>query len=633
MAQITDPLDTPFSEIGDYLGNEFSPSVIGVGGRAYLIDTAPNYLGEGRYKREAVEVLNQRNVTSNRDTLLLPQDVWRQMFESWHQGAGQTNLDRDDALPFRFKDSFGVDPWTKFQLSLLHDTAKVHSFTTADPAFVQVHDGKLAVVGGERVIWHDSPAHGVAKALGTDSGKAISVTYDGADVIVLTGTGKVFRCRDESTSTPVTVTPPAAPAVPNPVDQASFIAYVKDNLIMGVGTQLWNITDPAKSVLIYTSPVAGFKWRGAAEGNNAIYLIGGANDKHVIHRVGIKQDGTGLTPAVVAATLPDGEIGYSIGAYLGYVFVGTGKGVRMATPSTADGDLTLGALIPTTDPVLCFEGQDRFVWYGISRMDGEFGQGQENFPTRPVSGLGRMDLTTFTTTTSTPAYANDLHSTGPQGVVTSVTTWKGWRVFAVEGDGVYVEDDHYVTQGWVTHGTISFGVEDLKTGLYSQFKWLSLAGGEVEVEAAYDSERYTSLATKKDVGSIRSGNVSFNGQQFSRINIGIILRRDEANHALAPVLTRWEIRTVPVKGLASRWSLPIMNYDEIELNGVKQNRDVREELYRLVSLVESGMVTSLQEGGKSYQVFPTDFTWVPEKLSSNGRGWQGIFMLVLEEIR
>jgi hypothetical protein len=626
--EMSEPLSYPFSEITALLGENFSPSVVGVAGRAYLLDNQ-----EGDYKRSAVQVVEQRNTTSNRDLLLLPQGIWRYMFESWHQGAGQSNLDRDDALPFRYLDSYGVDPWTKYQLSLLHDTNHIQKFTATDRVFVQVHDDYLVTIMGEKTIWNDTPTHSVDLPLGASSGKAIGFTYDGESVIVLTDTGTLYEAKNPTTVAPRKVTPPASPAAPNPIAQATFVAYVKDYLILGVGNQLWDITDPDKGVLIYTSPVVGFTWKGACEGANAIYLIGGAGDKHVVHRVAVADDGTKLQPGAVAATLPDGEIGYAIGSYLGFVFVGTDKGVRMATPSGASGDLTLGALIPTAAPVLCFEGQDRFVWYGNSQINGEFGQNQEEFPAIAVPGLGRMDLTTFTVTESTPAYANDIVAEGASGSVTSVTTWKGGRVFAVQGNGVFAEDLFRLMEaGWVTHGTVSFGVEDLKTGLYAQFKW-GLLNGKVGMWAAYDSRRYTMLAENATPQSIRSGNVTLDGQQFSRTNIGVVLRREPSNDSLGPTLTRWEFRAVPTKGLASRWWLPIMNRAQIELNGVVLNRDPRAELKRLLDLVQIGGMFALQEGGVTYQVTARDYEWRPEILDDTGRSWQGTFVLVVEEIR
>jgi hypothetical protein len=99
-----------------------------------------------------------------------------------------------------------------------------------------------------------------------------------------------------------------------------------------------------------------------------------------------------------------------------------------------------------------------------------------------------------------------------------------------------------------------------------------------------------------------------------------------------PALTRWEIRAIAVKGRSSRWTIPIFNHDVVEIDGVIYNRDVLQELDDLVSLCQSGAVFTLQESGRSYQVHAKDFLWQPEKLSANGKGWQGAFTMIVEEI-
>lgn len=632
MAEFGEPLSVPLSEITEGVGSNLPPSVVGIAGRAYLMDT-----NSGEYRREGVNVLQQRNTTSNRDLLLLPQDVWRQMYESWHQGAGQSSLDRDDALPFRYKDSFGVDPWTKYRLSLLNETRRLAGGASwqTNPGFLAVHNGNLCVIHGTDVKWYTPD--GVESASYTIGEIAEDFTYDGEFIYILGVGGSLLRTDGTAAPAAVTITwPTATPPDKLPaMADATFVAYVKDYLLVGIGHVLWNITDPAKPVKVYTSPVVGFTWKGAVAGAAAIYLIGGAGDKHEVHRVSVSQDGTKLDPAAVAATLPDGEIGISIGSYLGFVFIGTGSGVRMATPNGGAGDLVLGAIIPTSAPVWCFEGQDRFVWYGNSEMSAKFGLNQEKFPVGLIPGLGRMDLTTFTVTEGTPAYANDIYAQGVtrSGVVRSVATWHGKRVFTVTGSGVYVETDNLVEKGWVAHGDVSFGVEDLKTALYAQFKWRPLEGGSVGMFASYDSDRYTLLAEKDTPQSIRSGNVTMDGQQFSRVGIGLVLRRDLVDYKVGPTFTRWEFRAVPVKGVASRWYLPILNHSTIELNGVTEHRDVREELVRLMKVVEGGGLVALQEGGIMYQVTPKDFQWKPQSLSPTGHAWQGVYLLVVEEIR
>ena len=88
-----------------------------------------------------------------------------------------------------------------------------------------------------------------------------------------------------------------------------------------------------------------------------------------------------------------------------------------------------------------------------------------------------------------------------------------------------------------------------------------------------------------------------------------------------------------MKGRTSRWTLPIYNYEDIEIDMVKYTRDPLQVYLSLVDLVESGKLFTLQESGVSYQVHAKDFTWQPEKLTINGKSWQGVFTLVVESVQ
>lgn len=619
---ITQPFNEPFSSLTAALPSDAAASIIGVAGRAYLMDTSE---GSG-FGRQGVNVVQQRNTSDNRDLLLLPQDVWRQQVQSWHQGAGQTNMDRDEALPYRYEQSFGIDPWTRYEMTLLNKTAKATGSPTVNKDhFLAVHGGKLVLaVGSTLYFWTTLTSAPATLTVGTSD--VISLTYDGDAILTLHSDGKVYRTTNSTTTAQLGATAYTG---------ATFISYVKDYLIIGMANVLKNITGGGAGTTIYTSPVTGFRWLDACEGNSAIYLIGGVNEKWVVHRVKVNSSGTLLEPCVVAASLPDGEIGYSIGSYLGFVFIGTGNGVRMGVQSDADGSLTLGAMIPTTKPVRAFEGQDRFVWFTNSELDSLYSTDPDDvaiFPSSSPVGLGRMDLSTFTVTQATPAYAQDLYAPSSHGeTVRSVVTFNGKRVFAVNNLGVFYETDYPVAGGWLKQGTISFSVEDLKTSLYMQAKWQPLSGA-IGLDLSFDSSGYAPYTRFEQADSVRSTNISLDGVQFSRVNPRYVLLQPAAV-TTRPHLTRWEIRCIPVKGQASRWQLPIMNYDQVEINTVTENRDVRNEFDFLMNLYESGRVFTLQESGRAYQVSAKDFAWKPEKLSANGLGWQGVFMLIVEEVK
>lgn len=623
MTEITQEFNEPFyggTESNTAIAN-LGGSLVAVDGVIYPIDTASN-----RYTQRAIEVLQQRNTTDNRDILLLPQNVWRQQTSAWHSGAGQSNMDRDDAIQSRYEDSFGVDPWTKWQLHLLPEVLSIRA--TANPTFLTINQGYLVVVEGTNTYWYsDFDTLDATVAFGPNT--IIDIADRGATVLGLNDQGYIYE-----------LTGPTATATQyynSALTGANMIAWEKDYLLCGHENVLKWVKTGNNIETIYTHPDTEFRWESACGGPQAIYALGGYGDQYVVHKVTIKDDGTGLNPAIVAVRLPDGEVGYKIESYLGYVFIGTNKGVRMAQPD-ANGDLTLGALIPTDEPVRAFEGQDRFMWYGLSSMTCGYtsvsGDEVTEFPASPVPGIGRMDLSTFTTSALTPAYANDLavwdEAAAP---VKSIVTFLDKRVFSVDGVGVFYEGVDKVPAGYVQQGVMSFSVEDLKSALYMQAKWIPDCQGRLLLDLAYDSATFARYARiNVSPTSIRSDNINLYGTKFSRVNLRMVMVRCPVDNTKGPIPTRWELRAFPVKGKASRWDVPLILADEVDINGIIRSRKPTDDKNHLVGLIQNGTVFQYQESGQSYQVLARDFLWQPERLSTTGNGWQGTFLITLEEV-
>ena len=626
--EITDTFSEPYSQATPALPSYFSPSVVGIAGVPYLLDTE-----SGTYRRESFDVVQQRNTTDARDVLLLPQDVWRQQAQSWHLGAGQSNLDRDDTLIYRFDASYGVNPWTDWRLSLLPSTSQLAgtSSLSGDTQLLNVTSSStdyLVVVNGQKAYWYSAlststaPVGSVTMSAGNT---IIDATTDGNDVIAAVSDQFIWYVGSPSGT-------PAKWANHTYVN-LTMVEWEKDYLIAADGNLLYNALKANNPTLLYTHPESAFRWYSAASGSSAIYVLGRQANKTYIHRIGVKTDGTGLTTPVVAAELPDGEVGYEIESYLNFILIGTSKGVRVAQ-ADSNGDLTLGSIIPTTVPVRCFEGQGRFVWFGNSAVDGLYSPTSETdiFPSGTVCGLGRLDLSRTTVNALTPAYANDLVAPSVTGqVVQSVATFADKRVFSIGNGDVWFEGSALMPGGWLRQGIISYSIEDVKTGLYMQTKWEPLKG-EVDLDVSYDSTGFIRVADFVIQDSIRSGNVTMNGVQFSRMEPRLVLKRSTTDATKGPTLTRWEVRAIPVKGRNSRWTLPIMNYEDLEIDQVPYKRDPLVVLDTLLSLVESGVLFTLQESGQSYTVHAKDYRWQPEKLTANGKAWQGVFTLVVEEV-
>ena len=609
--------DDPFFNSLATLPASYSPSVIGIAGLPFLLDTSEN----SGLQQESFDVIQQRNNADPRDLLMVPQDVWRQQVQSWHQGAGQTNMDRDNTLPYRFNSSFGVDPWTPWEISLLPTTTQMATFTGT--TWLTQCGGYLVAANGPSLYWYTDTVTAPTVVTPDAAHNIVDVADYGLVVTVLLDNGTVY-----SVSSPV-----AAPSLDKTHAGANMIAYEKDFLIMGSGNVLRNIT-AATDAVVYTHPIASFRWESACSGNSCIYALGGAGEKWVVHRVGINTDGTSLAPAIVAATLPDGEIGYKIESYLGRIFIGTNKGVRVAAPD-ANGDLTLGPIIPSTRGVHCFEGQDRFVWFGMSEMPSAYGTAEPGiFPDGPLVGLARMDLSVATTTALTPAYASDICAmdqvSAPTKTVRSIITWNGKRVFSIDGVGIYIESSTLMDAGWLEQGIMSFSVGDTKTGLYTMVKMLPL-DGEIDVDLSYDSTGFGRIASMNIANSVTSTNIPLNGAQFSRFQPRYVLKKSALG--ASPRMTRWELRAIPPKGRASRWTLPIVNQAVVEIDGVPYNRDPLVVKNSFISLAEQGVLFTLQESGQTHQVHVKKYLWLPKRLTENGQAWEGIFVLVVEEVQ
>jgi hypothetical protein len=623
MADITDSLSEPYSLSTALLPSGFSSNVVGVAGRPFLIDSTG-----GKYNRRAVVVLQQRNTSDQRDILLLPQDIWRQSIESWHFGAGQSNQDRNESLPYRFNNSFGVDPWNRYELTLLNETERLGTATYSGKVWLTLHEGGLLVVANDDSIYTYDTLSASATPTATITPSAgnpiLDMSDDGHIITTVHQDGKIYK-----------IVPGVTPTVFKTLTNANVISWEKDYLIVGHANVLKDATGSGNPATIYTHPDSVFRWVDFASGRSCIYALGGIGDRFVVHRVMIQEDGTAFKTAIVAAQLPDGEIGYSIHEYLGFIFIGTSKGVRMALMED-DASLTLGPIIPTPHPVYCFEGEDRFVWFGMRDIDPNYTPiDDEEFPAGPVCGLGRLDLSTFTISAVTPAYATDIFTTAETGKdVHAVLTYQGKRVFAVNDGAVYFEKDTKVPYGYLTQGKFSFSVEDLKSALYQQVKWIPGCAGLVNLDLAFDSTGFSRFHRLQISPSLnRSDNLSLNGIPFSLFEARFVIGRCPINTSTAPRVTRWEFRASPIKGRASRWEVPIMLYEEIEIDGVKYVRNVNEEVQFLVNLIETGKVFTYQESGRSYQVHARDFVWQPEKLSATYNGWQGTFTLVIEEVR
>ena len=334
------------------------------------------------YRRQTAPYRKQQIDQSNEPGEQSLSNWWLRSQSSFHRGAGITYYDPSsgEAVPFRFTDSKGVDVWTKGRVSLLKDVTSTH-YTTGQlrsngrpsqymrsirysntDAVLLADDydvDKISDAGEIHFIDYNSGADDPVYALCDDGQYAYWVTND-------TASGKL-----EVNKKLLTATSADADTVmftqPGITVTNAVMEFVKERIVMCANNKVYEFPTSATSLPteIYTHPNSSYVYTSITASGPAIYISGYNGIKSVIHKFTLSTAGAmpTLTSAITAAEMPEGEIIHRIFYYLGYMMIGTNKGVRAAIVSDQDGSINYGPLIvETTQPVYDFAARDKFIW-------------------------------------------------------------------------------------------------------------------------------------------------------------------------------------------------------------------------------------------------------------------------------
>lgn len=623
MAQEIEKFNTPYfaPTPAYYTGTSYSslvpyPFPVSIGGHAYQLQWDSNSIGVwgAKFKRNSLPLLRTQADASATpgEQSVSPEQFWRRSQETWTLGEGQTYLDRSSSDSRRYHDGEGINPWESWGITLLNDTQNVKSSSNT---------GIQAIVANSYVYILD----GTAIQYSSDLTSWTTVTHSGtpaSPVSLATDGYNIWTARDASCI--YTTTTGASTETSYATGKTvNLVRFVKSRLMAAGAGVLYNVTKAGAlsgTDILLDLSARNFQWVDICGSPNQIYAAGYSGDKSFIYRTAIKADGTALDVPIVAGQLPDGEIIRSVGEYLGYILLGTDLGVRFCS-SNSDGSLIIGSLIKTYDPVYCFEGQDRFVWFGASNYDGK-------------SGLYRLDLTAFTSTL-TPAYASDLM--GPaSGTVRTVATFNGVRIFTVDGFGLYTElANTPVQEGRFVSGVIAYGISDPKVAMFLDLKHEPLNGTVTAAIVADQSDEDITLDTATVIGvSETQGSVSpansFPCGQLRGENFQIVLSLKPTNN-IAPTVSRWTLRSYPAPLRTAQWDVPILLDPTVTAGDKDWSFDVDDEVEFLTSLHRDQAIVTFQVSGNSYQVVMYDYQWLPEAIGENGKP-RGTFYAQLREI-
>lgn len=596
---LTIPFNTPFFEAGTGSAAEvpaFFPAAIG--GHSYLLDL-------DQYERQSLDVIRQQADQARQpsEQSFSPFSLWRRSIESWHHGAGQINFDLgDESDPARFRSSKGVDPWTAGVLTLLPATSEKLS-TTAASLKIAVAGARIYVLDGNAVkfttdITAATPTF--TTVTGTPAATPTSITSDGYTVWIAYPTAIFSTNTDTAAATSFSANP------------ADLVVFCNGRLLMARANVLNEVSKTGVLTILFTHFTGTFVWDTITPAPNAIYATGHAGTRGDVYRLAVNEASSSLSSVFAAAALPDGEYVTAMLAYVGVVVLGTNRGVRLASSDNA-GNLQYGVLIPTGLPVQALEGDDRFVWFGWSNVD------------TVSTGLGRLDLSVFTDTLR-PAFASDLMVTG-QGAVTDCVTFQGRRVFAVAGDGYFVQDTNRVPSGSVDSGLIRWGTTERKVVHSVDMRTLPLpAGGTVKIELAGDAGTFDSVSTVSAAGNTGpTSPYSTRNTATEQAEVRLTLTRATVA-TVSPTVLRATVKSLVSPPRTEQIVAPIVMFEQVEAGGgdgqfVRFNT-AREFAY-LKGLEQSGLPVAYQEGLESWTVIvervavrPT--SWTRDRAWLNG---------------
>jgi hypothetical protein len=244
----------------------------------------------------------------------------------------------------------------------------------------------------------------------------------------------------------------------------SSMEFVKERIVACIDNKVYEIPTNATALtgsgggrLVYTHTTSTHVYTSITASGPAIYISGYNGIQSTISKFTLEAASgqmPALTSAAVAAELPVGEIVYKIYYYLGFMIIGTSKGIRVAQVNDQDGSIIYGPLIvETSQPVYDVAARGNFVWCATG-VDGE-------------PGTIRMNLAEQVETLRF-AYANDVYFPGVTDHPTTGCAFAGstnqlmfCTTYAAGTDGaVYYENastlmpSGYIQTGGIRYGTL-----------------------------------------------------------------------------------------------------------------------------------------------------------------------------------
>jgi hypothetical protein len=584
---------------------------------------------------------------------------WIRSQSSFHVGNGIKFYDPSagEATKYRFNDSQGVDVWTKGQVTLLKDVVDTHITTGAvtgtDHQHPNQHIRPIQWSGTNGVLLHDEYDVDKIAADGTvthfvdyNSGSAeavYAICDDGVYAYWVTnavagGANKIHMYKKLLTDNTTTIPSPMFTATGVVITYAAM-EFIKDRIILCVNNSVYEVAPNATALptAVYTNPNTNYHYTSVAASGPAIYTAGHSGIYSTIQKYTLNT-GTGVVPtltqAIVAAEFPPGEVVEKLYYYLGYMMIGTSKGMRAAVVSPDDGSLSYGPLIvETSQPVYDFAARDRFVWCasGVGTLDAgliriDLGQSIEN---EPLRFAWANDLQATQTTTHFTTGVAFIGTTNRLAFCTEYETTNG---------AVYLESATVLrSTGYITTGAIRYGTLEPKN-----FKFIRARGdftyGAMDIYAIDASNNtYTIITYNASIGTPEAATTSPEGPQ-EYLSYKFTLSRSATSTSQGPVFKGYQAKALPATARQRVIQFPVWCYDvETDRYNVKTGYEGRawERIQLLEDVEKLGDIVNVQDftTGERVQALIEKINFV-RKTPPSGQfdGFGGVLLITVRTV-
>jgi hypothetical protein len=652
----------------DLNSNAFDVAIAGMPFIMAVTDSTP-------YKRQTAEFRAQR-VDQMRDPgehTLAGSGYWTRSQSSWHYGEGINFTEpmegNDNEVRFRFKDSYGIDPWTPGQINLLKKTTLVQAFTgkckidtgadSSGTAFAIATD--MTVRTTQTTAMYKITTSGTSTALVNWSSLSnetiLATTSDGTYMYVATTAGIYdVKLSDGTTHKQYTYNGLTL--------EHAALKYVKSRVVAGLkftnGTYAaYELLFPDKGAGAATDikktmpsthgtqingstnmPVL-WTWTAVAEGSNAIYFGGYAGEHSTIFKLAVDNTGA-LGTIITAATMPRGEIILSLYTYLGtYLMVGTNKGARIANLDQ-NGDMNYGPLVfHNENGVYDFEGRDSYIW--ASNTNGV----NTNSGTMRMNLAQPITLSGYAQPISTGVYARatDVFANGITGTVVSVRIFDSPSrvIFAISGSGI-----------WMEHPTNLVDVGKLRTGKIRYDTMENKAWKRVRVRTINDTTKGDIELYRLNTDGTDTVINTFLEDTSTQADIDLAdaypdvtpdaafsleLYQNSTDATTGPVVVGLAVKALPTPTRARLLQIPVFLYDkETDKTGnfIGYEGYAKERLSALETIEAKGETIVIQDftaGGDPFEVVIEQISFTRSTPSArNYSGFGGIVQIVARTV-